>query len=68
MSQCICSAIAEILRAWKNQLGLGQLQRQTRAPKKGILEFMPPDLFYFNRFPRMVPDLSRQLEKEIRMI
>ncbi|MBK8971166.1 MAG: chemotaxis protein CheA [Hahellaceae bacterium] len=53
----------------KLQQGLGQLQRQTRALQEGVMQIrMLPISFCFNRFPRMVRDLSRQLEKEIELI
>ncbi len=51
------------------QQGLGQLQRQTRALQEGVMQIrMLPISFCFNRFPRMVRDLSRQLDKEIELI
>lgn len=51
------------------QQGLGQLQRQTRALQEGVMQIrMLPISFCFNRFPRMVRDLSRQLEKEIDLV
>jgi two-component system chemotaxis sensor kinase CheA len=53
----------------KLQQGLGQLQRQTRALQEGVMQIrMLPISFCFNRFPRMVRDLSRQLDKDIELI
>ena len=51
------------------QQGLSQLQRQTRSLQEGVMQIrMLPISFCFNRFPRMVRDLSRQLDKEIDLL
>lgn len=49
--------------------GLAQLQRQTRALQEGVMQIrMLPISFCFSRFPRMVRDLSRQLDKDIELV
>ncbi|ABC27365.1 Chemotaxis protein histidine kinase and related kinase [Hahella chejuensis KCTC 2396] len=49
--------------------GLTQLKRQTRALQEGVMQIrMLPISFCFNRFPRMVRDLSRQLGKDIELM
>ena len=51
------------------QQGLSQLLRQTRALQEGVMQIrMLPISFCFNRFPRMVRDLSRQLSKDIELV
>ncbi len=51
------------------QQGLLQLHRQTRALQEGVMQIrMLPISFCFNRFPRMVRDLSRQLSKDIELV
>lgn len=50
--------------------GLAQLERNTRALQEAVMRIrMLPISFVFNRFPRLVRDLSRQLGKkaELRM-
>lgn len=60
----------EVLQGMERlQQGLLQLQRQTRALQEGVMQIrMLPISFCFNRFPRMVRDLSRQLGKEIDLV
>ena len=46
--------------------GLGQLERHTRDLQEGVMRIrMLPISFCFSRFPRMVRDLGKQLEKEL---
>lgn len=48
------------------QEGLNQLERHTRDLQDGVMQIrMLPIDFCFSRFPRMVRDLCKQLEKEI---
>jgi len=46
--------------------GLGQLERHTRDLQEGVMRIrMLPISFCFSRFPRMVRDLGKQLNKEL---
>lgn len=46
--------------------GLGQLEHNTRELQESVMRIrMLPISFAFSRFPRMVRDLSRRLEKEV---
>ncbi len=46
--------------------GLGQLEHNTRELQESVMRIrMLPISFAFSRFPRMVRDLSKRLEKEI---
>ena len=50
----------------KMQDGLGQLERNTRELQESVMRIrMLPISFAFQRFPRMVRDLSQKLGKEI---
>jgi len=52
----------------KLQDGLGQLERNTRELQESVMRIrMLPISFAFQRFPRMVRDLSNQLGKEIEL-
>ncbi len=49
--------------------GLAQLSRNTRELQEGVLGIrMLPISFAFNRFPRMVHDTSRKLDKKVELI
>ncbi|MDX8396465.1 MAG: chemotaxis protein CheA [Mariprofundaceae bacterium] len=48
--------------------GLAELERHTRQLQEGVMSIrMQPISFAFNRFPRMVHDLSQKLNKKIRL-
>lgn len=48
--------------------GIDQLERNTRELQEGIMSMrMQPISFAFNRFPRMVHDVSQKLGKQIRL-
>ncbi len=48
--------------------GLGQLEQNTRELQESVMRIrMLPISFAFSRFPRMVRDLSRRLDKEINL-
>ncbi|HFE37019.1 MAG TPA: chemotaxis protein CheA, partial [Gammaproteobacteria bacterium] len=52
----------------KMQDGLGQLERNTRELQESVMRIrMLPISFAFQRFPRMVRDLSQKLGKEIEL-
>ena len=49
--------------------GLAQLERNTRELQEDVMRMrMLPISFVFNRFPRMVHDLSSKLDKEINLV
>jgi two-component system chemotaxis sensor kinase CheA len=49
--------------------GLGQLEQNTRELQESVMRIrMLPISFAFSRFPRMVRDLSRRLDKNINLI
>ncbi len=53
----------------KLQDGLSQLERNTRELQESVMRIrMLPISFAFQRFPRMVRDLSHQLDKEIELV
>jgi len=53
----------------KLQDGLAQLERNTRELQESVMRIrMLPISFAFQRFPRMVRDLSNQLGKEINLV
>ncbi len=53
----------------KLQDGLAQLERNTRELQESVMRIrMLPISFAFQRFPRMVRDLSHQLGKEINLV
>src|SRR5207237_5680157 len=48
--------------------GLDQLERNTRELQESVMSIrMLPISFVFNRFPRLVHDLSQQLEKKVQL-
>ncbi len=48
--------------------GLGQLERNTRELQEDVMRMrMLPISFVFNRFPRLVHDLSNQLGKQVQL-
>jgi two-component system chemotaxis sensor kinase CheA len=48
--------------------GLDQLERHTREMQESVMRIrMIPISFTFNRFPRLVRDISRQLDKKIEL-
>lgn len=50
------------------QAGLAQLERNTRELQEGVMRIrMLPISFVFNRFPRIVRDLSRRLGKKVEL-
>ena len=49
--------------------GLSELERNTRELQESVMRIrMLPIRFVFSRFPRMVRDLGRQLDKEVKLI
>ncbi len=51
------------------QKGLNELEKHTRDLQEGIMQIrMLPIDFSFSRFPRLVRDMSRQLNKEIKVV
>lgn len=49
--------------------GLGQLEHNTRELQESVMRIrMLPISFAFSRFPRMVRDLSRRLDKQIELV
>ena len=53
----------------KLQKGLSQLEQTTRELQDGIMNMrMLPISFIFNRFPRLVHDLSKKLDKEVDLV
>ncbi|OUS29666.1 chemotaxis protein CheA [Gammaproteobacteria bacterium 45_16_T64] len=53
----------------KLQEGLAQLEHNTRELQESVMRIrMLPISFSFSRFPRMVRDLSKQLEKKIDLV
>jgi two-component system chemotaxis sensor kinase CheA len=56
----------DVNRLPKLMEGLGQLEQNTRELQESVMRIrMLPISFAFSRFPRMVRDLSRRLDKEI---
>jgi two-component system chemotaxis sensor kinase CheA len=52
----------------KLQAGLGQLEQNTRELQESVMRIrMLPISFAFSRFPRMVRDLSRRLDKQMEL-
>jgi len=52
----------------KLQEGLGQLEQNTRELQESVMRIrMLPISFAFSRFPRMVRDLSRRLDKQMNL-
>jgi len=51
------------------RLGLTQLEQNTRELQESVMQIrMMPISFAFNRFPRMVRDTARQLDKKIELV
>jgi len=51
------------------QEGLGQLERNTRELQESVMQIrMLPISFTFSRFPRMVRDLAKRLDKQIDLV
>lgn len=49
--------------------GLAQLERHTRELQEGVMQIrMLPISFAFNRFPRLVHDLSNKLGKKVQLV
>lgn len=49
--------------------GLNQLEQNTRELQEGVMRIrMLPISFSFNRFPRLVRDLSQRLEKQVELV
>ncbi|WGO99440.1 chemotaxis protein CheA [Saccharophagus degradans] len=49
--------------------GLNQLEQNTRELQEGVMRIrMLPISFSFNRFPRLVRDLSQRLEKQVDLV
>lgn len=58
----------DVNRLPKLMEGLGQLEQNTRELQESVMRIrMLPISFAFSRFPRMVRDLSRRLDKEIEL-
>ncbi|CAK0775217.1 Chemotaxis protein CheA [Gammaproteobacteria bacterium] len=58
----------EMNRLEKLRDGLAQLERHTRELQEGVMQIrMLPISFTFNRFPRLVHDLSAQLGKQVEL-
>ena len=56
-------------RVQRLQEGLGQLEQNTRELQESVMKIrMLPISFAFSRFPRLVRDLSKQLDKEVDLI
>ncbi len=53
----------------KLRTGLSGLEQNTRELQESVMSIrMLPISFAFNRFPRLVKDVSRQLEKEVELV
>jgi two-component system chemotaxis sensor kinase CheA len=58
----------EVERLQRLSEGLAQLERNTRELQEGVMQIrMLPISFAFNRFPRLVRDLSQKLGKQIEL-
>ncbi len=58
----------EISKLGRLREGLEELQRNSREIQEAVMKVrMQPISFAFNRFPRMVHDLSQKLDKKIRL-
>ena len=56
-------------RVQRLQEGLGQLEQNTRELQESVMKIrMLPISFAFSRFPRLVRDLSKQLDKEVDLV
>lgn len=59
----------DINRVQRLQEGLSQLEQNTRELQESVLRIrMLPISFAFSRFPRLVRDLSKQLEKDVNLV
>ena len=58
----------DMSRVVKLQAGLAELERNTRELQENVMRIrMLPISFAFNRFPRMVHDLSQKFSKEVEL-
>ena len=71
ITQSMLSQLGEDLdlaKLEKLREGLEQLERNSRELQEGVMSIrMQPISFAFNRFPRMVHDVSQKLSKQIRL-
>ncbi|CCK75396.1 CheA signal transduction histidine kinase [Oleispira antarctica RB-8] len=59
----------DMSRIQRLQEGLSQLEQNTRELQESVMKIrMLPISFAFSRFPRLVHDLSKQLEKEVELV
>jgi two-component system chemotaxis sensor kinase CheA len=59
----------DVSRIQRLQEGLSQLEQNTRELQESVMKIrMLPISFTFSRFPRLVRDLSKQLEKEVELV
>ncbi|MBL4608350.1 MAG: chemotaxis protein CheA, partial [Pseudomonadales bacterium] len=67
----LCQLSKEYSEERHNDLvvGLAQLEANTREMQESVMSLrMMPISFAFNRFPRLVRDLNRQLEKDVDLV
>jgi two-component system chemotaxis sensor kinase CheA len=59
----------DVSRIQRLQEGLSQLEQNTRELQESVMKIrMLPISFAFSRFPRLVRDLSKQLDKEVDLV
>jgi len=59
----------DVSRIQRLQEGLQQLEQNTRELQESVMKIrMLPISFAFSRFPRLVRDLSKQLDKEVNLV
>ena len=59
----------DVSRIQRLQEGLSQLEQNTRELQESVMKIrMLPISFAFSRFPRLVRDLSKQLDKEVELV
>jgi two-component system chemotaxis sensor kinase CheA len=59
----------DVTRIQRLQEGLSQLEQNTRELQESVMKIrMLPISFAFSRFPRLVRDLSKQLDKEVELV
>jgi len=59
----------DVSRVQRLQEGLSQLEQNTRELQESVMKIrMLPISFAFSRFPRLVRDLSKQLDKEVDLV
>ncbi len=59
----------DVTRIQRLQEGLSQLEQNTRELQESVMKIrMLPISFTFSRFPRLVRDLSKQLDKEVELV